>query len=58
MPKWIKKKCITCYCCVELCPHEAVDFKLNYVKNALFSWPCISLILIIIFIISLFIWVF
>ncbi|MHA2430402.1 MAG: DUF362 domain-containing protein [Promethearchaeota archaeon] len=58
IPKWIKKKCITCYCCVELCPHEAVDFKLNYVKNALFSWPCIILILIIILIISLFIWVF
>ncbi|MFX0024821.1 MAG: DUF362 domain-containing protein [Candidatus Hermodarchaeota archaeon] len=58
IPRWIKKKCITCYCCVELCPHEAVDFKINYVKNALFSWPCISLILIILFIISLFIWVF
>ena len=58
IPKWIKQKCITCYCCVELCPHEAVDFKLNYVKNALFSWPCISLILIIILVISLFIWIF
>lgn len=58
IPQWIKKKCITCYCCVELCPHEAVDFKLNYVKNALFSWPCISLILIIILVIFLSIWVF
>jgi len=56
IPKWNSKKCITCFCCVELCPHEAVKFKINYAKNALFSWPCISLILIIFFIISLFIW--
>ncbi|GAI95097.1 unnamed protein product, partial [marine sediment metagenome] len=23
IPKWDSKKCITCFCCVELCPHEA-----------------------------------
>jgi uncharacterized protein (DUF362 family)/NAD-dependent dihydropyrimidine dehydrogenase PreA subunit len=58
IPIWDSKKCITCFCCVELCPHEAVKFKINYVKNAMFSWPCISLILILILIISLFIWLF
>ncbi|MCK4384021.1 MAG: DUF362 domain-containing protein, partial [Candidatus Lokiarchaeota archaeon] len=58
IPKWDSKKCITCFCCVELCPHEAVKFKIDYVKNAMFSWPCISLILIILLIIFLFIWLF
>ncbi len=50
IPIWDKKKCITCFCCVELCPHEAVKFKINYVKNALFSWMglgCIAFLAIL-----------
>lgn len=38
VPVWNAKKCITCYCCAELCPHEAIDFKLNIVQNVLRSW--------------------
>ncbi len=38
VPKWDKKKCITCYCCVELCQYEAVDFEVNILKNVLNSW--------------------
>lgn len=58
IPKWIKKKCITCYCCVELCPHEAVEFKINYVKNALSSWLCIIFILLMLILIIILIWIF
>lgn len=57
-PKWNKKQCIGCYCCVELCPHEAIDFKINYVKNALFSWLCIGLISILVLLILLIMWIF
>jgi uncharacterized protein (DUF362 family)/Pyruvate/2-oxoacid:ferredoxin oxidoreductase delta subunit len=56
-PVWIKKNCITCYCCAELCPYEAVDFKVNFVKNALFSWACLLLLVLLIFIILLLIWI-
>lgn len=38
IPEWDKRKCITCFCCVELCPYKAVNLKINYIKNALFSW--------------------
>lgn len=38
VPKRDKNVCITCYCCAELCPHEAVNFKINYVKNIFNSW--------------------
>lgn len=58
VPIWNKKSCFTCYCCVELCPHEAVNFKIKYVKNAIFSWPCASIILILVLIIWFFIWIF
>jgi ferredoxin len=44
VPIWDKNKCITCFCCVELCPYEAVDFKINYVRNFLFSWLGVGLI--------------
>ncbi|MHA1689504.1 MAG: DUF362 domain-containing protein [Promethearchaeota archaeon] len=38
VPSWNRKKCITCYCCAELCPHEAIDFKVDYLKNVLLSF--------------------
>lgn len=57
-PKWNKKKCIGCYCCVELCPHEAINFKINYVKNAISSWFCIGSITILILIIVFLMWIF
>ncbi|MFX0059756.1 MAG: DUF362 domain-containing protein [Candidatus Hodarchaeota archaeon] len=56
-PKWIKKSCITCYCCAELCPHEAVDFRVNFVKNALFSWACLIFLVAITSIILLLLWI-
>ena len=37
-PIWNKDKCISCYCCTELCPEEAIEFKIKYFKNFLFSW--------------------
>jgi len=46
-PTWIKKNCIMCYCCVELCPYEAVNFKINYAKNVLMSWVGVALISLI-----------
>jgi uncharacterized protein (DUF362 family)/Pyruvate/2-oxoacid:ferredoxin oxidoreductase delta subunit len=46
-PTWIKKNCIMCYCCVELCPYEAVNFKINYAKNVLMSWVSVALISVI-----------
>ncbi|MHA2288314.1 MAG: DUF362 domain-containing protein [Promethearchaeota archaeon] len=58
IPKWVKNKCITCFCCVELCPHEAVKFKINYIKNAAFSWMgliCVSFLAILTL---LFLWIF
>ena len=36
-PKLDKNRCIRCYCCVEFCPNEAVDFKINY-KRILFKY--------------------
>jgi MinD superfamily P-loop ATPase len=45
VPDWEKKTCITCYCCAELCPYEAVNFKVSIVRNIFTSW------LILIFII-------
>lgn len=56
IPKWIKNRCITCYCCVELCPHEAVKFKVNFVKNALFSWACLVLLSFVILITLIFLY--
>ena len=58
IPKWDSKKCITCFCCVELCPHEAVKFKINYIKNAAFSWMGLGFIAFITLIIMLFLWIF
>ncbi|MFX0031078.1 MAG: 4Fe-4S binding protein [Candidatus Hodarchaeota archaeon] len=58
VPRWIKEKCIMCYCCVELCPYEAVDFRINYIKNALTSWGCITFLVGLISIILLLIWIF
>ena len=37
VPIWDKKKCITCFCCSELCPQEAIKFKVPIVRNFLFS---------------------
>jgi len=56
-PIWIKKRCITCYCCAELCPHEAVEFKVNYVKNALFSWACLIILVALTSFILFLIWI-
>ena len=50
IPEWDKNKCITCFCCVELCPYEAVEFKINYAKNVLFSWLGIGFIGVIVLI--------
>lgn len=58
VPKWERKKCITCYCCVELCPYEAVDFKIKYIKNALTSWLCITFLGLLAIIIWFIIWIF
>jgi NAD-dependent dihydropyrimidine dehydrogenase PreA subunit len=57
-PTWIKKNCIMCYCCVELCPYEAVNFKINYVKNVLMSWAGAALISVIAILIVIFILIF
>ncbi|MFX0081726.1 MAG: DUF362 domain-containing protein [Candidatus Hodarchaeota archaeon] len=57
-PNWHKKQCITCYCCVELCPHEAIKFKISYIKNALFSWLGIGIVSIVVLLTLLFIWIF
>jgi uncharacterized protein (DUF362 family)/Pyruvate/2-oxoacid:ferredoxin oxidoreductase delta subunit len=54
IPKWDKNKCITCFCCVELCPYEAVNFKINFIRNAVLSWLGLGFIGLI-FVISLFI---
>ncbi len=37
IPVWDQHKCVSCFCCAELCPHEAIEFKIPMVKNALFS---------------------
>ncbi len=59
MPIWDKDKCISCYCCSELCPEEAVDFKIHYLRNFAFSWlgvgflGLITIITLIVLLISL-----
>ena len=45
VPNWNSEKCITCYCCAELCPYEAVEFKVNIIKNVLKSWFSVLLLL-------------
>jgi uncharacterized protein (DUF362 family) len=57
-PKWDKNQCITCFCCTELCPYEAISFKVNYIRNfiisplgALCGVSLISIILIILIVI-------
>ncbi|MHA1714119.1 MAG: DUF362 domain-containing protein, partial [Promethearchaeota archaeon] len=50
VPSWDKNKCITCYCCAELCPYEAVEIKIKPVQNLLLSWfgvGCFGLIITI-----------
>jgi len=47
IPNWNKDQCISCYCCAELCPYEAIDFQLNPMKNALFSGIGITFLLIL-----------
>ncbi|MCF2140035.1 MAG: DUF362 domain-containing protein [Candidatus Lokiarchaeota archaeon] len=37
IPIWDGNACITCYCCTELCPYEAIQFKVPIVRNFLFS---------------------
>jgi uncharacterized protein (DUF362 family)/Pyruvate/2-oxoacid:ferredoxin oxidoreductase delta subunit len=37
VPLWSADTCITCYCCVELCPEEAIIFKIKPVRNLLRS---------------------
>ncbi|MHA1792866.1 MAG: DUF362 domain-containing protein [Promethearchaeota archaeon] len=32
-PIWNKERCISCYCCSETCLHEAIEFKINVIKN-------------------------
>ncbi|MFX0186152.1 MAG: DUF362 domain-containing protein [Candidatus Hodarchaeota archaeon] len=56
-PKWNKKPCITCYCCVEICPNEAIDFKINYIKNALLAFLCIGLVSILVLLIFFITWI-
>jgi ferredoxin len=53
LPQWESKKCITCYCCAETCLHEAVNFRVNIVKNVATSW----LMPIFILFLALFIWI-
>ncbi|MHA1819376.1 MAG: DUF362 domain-containing protein [Promethearchaeota archaeon] len=50
IPKWDSNKCISCYCCAELCPYEAIDLKVNYLRNAIFSWLGVGVILILLLI--------
>ncbi|MHA1520532.1 MAG: DUF362 domain-containing protein [Promethearchaeota archaeon] len=57
-PVWSKETCITCYCCSELCPEEAIRFTIPVWKNVLFSRFGIALgVLIGAIILSLIIWV-
>ncbi|MHA1507984.1 MAG: ATP-binding protein [Promethearchaeota archaeon] len=58
VPNWDSKKCITCFCCVELCPHEAVNFKINYVKNMIFSSLGVGFISLLFIITILITWIF
>jgi len=44
VPTWNRQKCITCYCCGELCQYEAVQIKVNIPKNIFTSWLGIALI--------------
>ncbi len=46
-PQWNRNRCITCYCCAELCPYDAVDFKINLFKNILFSYFGLGLIIVL-----------
>jgi len=48
IPKWEKNKCISCYCCAELCTYEAIEFKINYIKNVIFSWFGLIMIIFLI----------
>ncbi|TXT54736.1 MAG: hypothetical protein BAJALOKI2v1_730008 [Promethearchaeota archaeon] len=57
IPIWDKSKCISCYCCAELCPEEAVSFKINYIKNALFSWLGVGFLGFIFLIMLLILWI-
>jgi ferredoxin len=58
VPIWDKHKCITCFCCVELCPYEAVNFKINYIKNVMFSWMGLIVISFLALVIFIFFWIF
>ena len=53
LPLWDSKKCITCYCCAELCPYEAIDFNVNIVKNVLKSWLILLPIGVLVILIAL-----
>ena len=54
IPIWDKEKCISCYCCAELCPYEAVEFKIKYFKNFLFSYLGLGFLSLIVIIALLF----
>ncbi|MHA1112043.1 MAG: DUF362 domain-containing protein [Promethearchaeota archaeon] len=47
VPVWDKKKCITCFCCAELCPYHAVDAKIHLVRNLLFSWFGLAVLIVV-----------
>jgi len=57
IPIWNKSKCISCYCCAELCPQEAVSFNINYIKNALFSWLGVGFISFLILMALFIVWI-
>ena len=57
VPKWDKSKCITCFCCVELCPYEAVKFNINYIRNALFSWMGLGFIGFLVLLSLIILWI-
>jgi len=47
-PTWVKSGCIACYCCAETCPHDAVNFKIDILRNLFTTWigPSFMLLLL------------
>ena len=56
IPRWNADKCITCYCCAELCPYEAVNFKVNIAKNVFKTWLGWTFVAIIVVLVGFIIW--
>ena len=58
IPIWNKKICISCYCCAELCPQEAVDSKMNFIKNVFTSWLGLAFLGVVVLFIFVIFWIF